>query len=206
VCVSLDSIAGGHVTVYRYPLETSGAKKNRNMWRKRPSSKEKRLVAVSVRDIGWQLRIESMSLAVQIREAPSGLEHPPITPLNEAVWDAWKAKGLAEDRRSSVARLTALKWVSISVLFAAAGLGPQMLAAYDVAVRFIVATAATVLLFNAFQAKRYTYAAVFAALVVLYNPIVPVFDFIRGWQRVALLLSTLPILASLAWLGARTTR
>lgn len=47
-------------------------------------------------------------------------------PLDEAVWQAWVAKGRAQDLRSSAVRIKALKWASIVGLLAAAGLWSRL--------------------------------------------------------------------------------
>jgi hypothetical protein len=43
-------------------------------------------------------------------------------PLDEAVWQAWVAKGRAQERRSDAAGSKAVKWASIAGLLVAAGL------------------------------------------------------------------------------------
>jgi len=46
----------------------------------------------------------------------------PIKPLDEALWQAWVAKGREQDRRSSAARMNAVKCISAVTLLAAATL------------------------------------------------------------------------------------
>jgi hypothetical protein len=55
-------------------------------------------------------------------ESQSAWAPPAARPLDEAVWQAWVAKGRVQDWRSSAARIMAVKWTSIAGLFAAAGL------------------------------------------------------------------------------------
>ena len=121
----------------------------------------------------------------------------PSKPLDEAVWQAWAFKGRAQDRRNSAARMQAVRWVSIAGLLAAAGLWSH-LAPYDLAVRFLVAACAMVVMFQAFHARHYAFAAVFGALVLLYNPVVPVFSFSGDWLGAVVMASAVPFLASLA--------
>jgi hypothetical protein len=45
-----------------------------------------------------------------------------VTPFNEAVWQAWMAKGRKQERRSAAACITVAKWALIPALAAAAGL------------------------------------------------------------------------------------
>ena len=120
---------------------------------------------------------------------------PAVKLLDEAVWQAWLEKGRAQDARSRAARAKAVKWVSIAALLAAAGFWPHP---YDVVVRFIVAGGALVVMFHAIHAKQYIFAAVCAALALLYNPVVPVFSFSGGWQRAVVLASAVPFVVSLA--------
>lgn len=143
-----------------------------------------------------------MSTLVGLQEPRSGRERSGAKPLDEAVWQAWIAKGRAQDRRSSAARMKAVKWVSIAGLLAAAGLWSQ-LTPYEVVVRFIVAAGAIIVMFQAFEARRYAFAAVFGALALVYNPVAPVFSFSGDWQRALVVTSAVPFVASLAWRNVR---
>jgi hypothetical protein len=99
--------------------------------------------------------------------------------------------------------MKAVKWVSIAGLLAVAGLWSH-LTPYEMAVRFMVAASAMVVMFQASHARHYTFAAVFGALVLLYNPLAPVFSFSGDWQRALVFASTVPFVASLAWCQAGT--
>ena len=136
-----------------------------------------------------------MSTSIGLREAR---EPPPLKASDEAVWQAWVAKGRARERQSNAARLKAVKWVSIAALLVTAGLWSQ-LTTYDVVVRFIVAAGAIVAMSNLFHARNYAFAAVFGALALLYNPVVPVFSFSGDWQRAVVVASAAPFVAALAW-------
>src|SRR5436190_20866898 len=83
---------------------------------------------------------------------------PAARPLDEAVWQAWVAKGRAQDQRSSATRIKAVKWTSAAALFAAAGLWSH-LGPFEVVLRFLVPASAMVVIFQAFQARYYTVAA-----------------------------------------------
>ena len=138
-----------------------------------------------------------MSTSVGLRELPNTWDPPPSEPLDEARWHAWVEKGHAQDRRSSAARVKAVKWVSLAGLLAVAGFWSH-LAPYDVVVRFIVAAGAIVVMLHALRAGHYAFAAVFAALALLYNPLAPVFSFSGDWQRALVVASAAPFVASLA--------
>jgi hypothetical protein len=144
-----------------------------------------------------------MSASVALPSPQEAWALPAATPLNETVWQIWVAKGRARERRSNDAGLKAVKWVSIVALVAAAVLWSQ-LAGYDVAFRFMVAAASTVVMFQAFRTGHYVSAAVFGAMVLLYNPVAPVFGFAGDWQRALVLASVFPFVASLIWRDPRT--
>jgi len=52
-------------------------------------------------------------------------------------------------------------------------------------------------MFQAFQARHYAVAAVFGALALLYNPVVPVFSFSGDWSRAMVAASAIPFVATL---------
>ena len=138
-----------------------------------------------------------MPTVVESMETQSAGAPPAARPPDEAVWQAWIAKGRAQDRRSSATQSNAMKWISIVGLLAAVGLSPFLTMPYSLALRFLLAVSAIVLMFRAFGLRHYAFAAVFGALTLLYNPIAPVFDFSGGWQRVVVLMSVLPFVAAL---------
>jgi hypothetical protein len=122
---------------------------------------------------------------------------PAVKPLDEAVWRAWVAKGRAQERRDSAARLRAVEWVSVAALLSAAALWSHV-TPFETAIRFIVCAGALCAASEVIHARRYAFAAVFGALVLLYNPIAPVFGFTGGWQQAIVAASTAPFLSSLA--------
>ncbi|MEN6603122.1 MAG: DUF6804 family protein [Bryobacteraceae bacterium] len=95
-----------------------------------------------------------------------------------------------------------MKWVTIAGLLAAAALWTH-LTPYEVVVRFMVAASSILVMFQAFQSRRYAFGIVFGALVLLYNPVVPVFNFSGDWQRTFVLASAIPFVVSLAWRNVR---
>jgi hypothetical protein len=127
---------------------------------------------------------------------------PLSKPLDEAAWQAWVEKSRAQDRRNRAARMKTVKWVSLSVLFAVTALWSH-LTPYDGVVRFIVTAGAIVLMFDASHARHYAFAAVFGALALFYNPVVPVFRVSGDWWRAVAVASAAPFVASLAWRKVR---
>jgi len=132
-------------------------------------------------------------------------EAPAVKPLDEAVWQAWIAKGRARDRQARETRIKALKWGSIVALLALAGLWSQ-LTSYDIVIRCILAAAGVGMMFEAFNKRQYALVAVFAALAVLYNPVAPVFSFSGNWQRALVVASAIPFVTSLAWHDLKAAR
>ena len=138
-----------------------------------------------------------MSDAVGLKGPTNTLTTPASKPLDEAIWQAWKAKGRAQDKRSREARIKALKWGSIVALLAVAGIWSQV-PSYDIVIRCVLAAGAIGVMFEAFNKRQYALGAVFAGLALLYNPVAPVFDFSGNWQRALVVLSAVPFAASLA--------
>ena len=142
-----------------------------------------------------------MCTSVGLLELRAVWEPPPSAALDEAVWQAWVARGRAQDRRDSAARVKTVKCGAIAVLLAA-GLW-TLPVPYELVVRFIVAATAVAVMFHAFHTRHYAFAAVFGALALLYNPAAPVFSFTGDWQRAVVLASTVPFVASISWRTAR---
>ncbi len=122
-----------------------------------------------------------------------------VTPLDEAVGQTWAAKDRAQDRRNNAVFSQGVKCIAIAGLLVAAGFWSH-LGRFDLAVRFIVAAAATVAMFHSIHTRQFVLAGLFGALLVLYNPVAPVLSFSGEWQRAVVAASTLPFLASL-WLA-----
>ena len=140
---------------------------------------------------------------VQPQTSVGGLERPVINPLHEALWQTWVAKGRTGEQRRSAARVKAAKLVSIAGLLAVGGLWSHI-TPFEVVLRFIVAAAALIVMFGAFNAKHYLIAAVSATLVLLYNPLAPVLTFSSDWHQALVLASAVPFVVSLAWRTSRT--
>lgn len=130
---------------------------------------------------------------------------PPAKPLDDVMWRAWVDKGRARERRNSARRFKIVKLLSIVVLLATAAFWSS-LAPFDLVIRFLVAIGSVVTMLQAFAAKYFAFAVLFAALALLYNPVVPVFGFVGDWQRVLVAASAIPFITSLASRDARTAQ
>jgi hypothetical protein len=139
------------------------------------------------------------------KESPSRWELPAAEPLDEAVWQAWVAKGRAHDLRSSAGRIRAVQLASITGLLAAAGFWSQV-GGFEVAIKLMVTAGAMVVMIQALQSRYYPVAAAFLTLALFYNPVAPVFTLSGSWQRVVVLASIFPFVASLAWPEWRNAR
>jgi Family of unknown function (DUF6804) len=140
----------------------------------------------------------ALSTSVELQRPREAWTPPASEPLNEAAWEAWVAKGLAQDRRSSATAIKAVKWVSIASLLAATGLWSQV-APFEVVVRFLVTASAMALAFQAFQTKHYAVTVGFGMLALCYNPLASAFSFSGDWQRAVVGASAIPFMASLVW-------
>jgi hypothetical protein len=111
-----------------------------------------------------------MSTLVGLQESRSGWGRPLAKPLDEALWQAWVAKGHAQDRRSSAARVKAVKWVSVAALLLTA-LFWRSAANYQLLLDFVVCMGAIVVVQPAVRANEYFWAAGLIAIAILFNPI-----------------------------------
>lgn len=143
-----------------------------------------------------------MSASVQLHESGEAWQVPRARPLDETAWEQWMAKGRNRDKRSEGARVMVLKWVSAIVLLATATLW-SILPPHQAVSGFIVTAGAVFLMLQSIHARHYGVAAIFGALVLLYNPAVPLLTHLGDWQRPLVALSAVPFIASLAWRRSR---
>jgi hypothetical protein len=129
-------------------------------------------------------------------------------PLDETAWRAWLGKNLLQERQRAAARIKAVKWACIGVLVVSAVASSYIfttyVSAYQAVVRFAIGLGAIVIMFESLRARQYAFTALFAAVVVLFNPLLPTFALAGNW--VILFAGVLPFLASLVWMKERTRR
>jgi hypothetical protein len=139
-----------------------------------------------------------MSDAVGQKQVTPAWESPAVKPLDEAIWQAWKAKGRAQDRQRRETSIRALKWGSIVALVVVAVLWSQ-LTSYGIWIGCVLAAASVGMMVEAFKKRQYAFGVVFAGLALLYNPVAPMFDFAGTWQRALVVASAIPFVSSLTW-------
>jgi hypothetical protein len=99
----------------------------------------------------------------------------------------------------------ALKWACMIMLIVTAVVSPYEFtpysSAFQTAVRFAVALGAVVLIAESLRRGRYIFAGLFAGIALLFNPVLPALDLSEN--RLIVLISALPFLASLIWTKRR---
>jgi hypothetical protein len=148
-----------------------------------------------------------MSHTIHFEEPRDSQAHNP-KPLDDAVWRVWLNKNLLEERQRAAARIKAVKWACIGVLMITAAVSSHVfspyISAYQAVVRFAVGLGAIVIMFESLRTRQYAFTALLAAVVLLFNPVLPAFALAGNW--VILLAGVLPFVASLAWMKERTQR
>ena len=129
-------------------------------------------------------------------------------PLDLIVWGAWLENNRQQDIQRAFARMKAVKWACVGLLLATVVVSSSVLtpyvSAYEAVVRFAIGLGAIILLFESLKARQYALAVLFAAILLLFNPIVPAFAL--AGNGALLLASVLPFVASLVRINERTQR
>lgn len=148
-----------------------------------------------------------MSITIEFQGTLHSQAHS-STPLDEIVWRAWLKKNLLQERQRAGVRIKAVKWTCISVLMATAVVSsyvsPSYLSAYQAVARFAIALGAIVIMFKSLRERQYVFTALFAGIVLLFNPVLATFSLSGNWP--ILLASVLPFAASLIWMKERPRR
>ena len=95
-----------------------------------------------------------MSDAVGLNSSTTTWETPSMKSLDEAVWQGWKAKGHAQDRRGRGTRIKALKLVSIIALLAIAALWSQLVS-HEIMIRCVLVAVGGGMMFEALSKRQY---------------------------------------------------
>jgi hypothetical protein len=119
-----------------------------------------------------------MKNLIPLKHAPPSRDVRASRPLDE-VCRAWVTRGVEHDRRSSAAFMKVTQWMIIAVLIAAWALWSQV-TPYTIAVQFIVAAGAIIVMSRALSSRQY---AVTEIPVPVYQPVAPSFSFVGGAQQ-----------------------
>ena len=143
-----------------------------------------------------------MSYSPELQFAQASNDCHSVKELDESVWRRWQQKNRIQDERATARRLATVKWFCIAALLSTAALwayAPH----FELALRAIVAMGAVVVLVQAANSRRYAFTALFTVIVLLYNPVIPVFDLSGGPHLAIVLGTTIPFAASLLRLRSR---
>jgi hypothetical protein len=122
--------------------------------------------------------------------------------LDEDVWNAWIQKSIRSERVGTANRTRIVKWICIGVLAGAAVFSETSFTAadsgYQISVRFVILLGALAIVLQSLRTRQYGFTALFAAVMVLFNPLLPAFDF--SGKSAILVVSLIPFAASLKWM------
>lgn len=127
-----------------------------------------------------------------------GFTSGPRTPLNLKVWNSWADQGRAAEHRRAATRLKAVKFLSGFLVLLSCFWWP-MAEPYASFVRFAVSAGSLVVMLRAFREGHTAAPVFFAAMALLFNPIIPVFPFAGEWMRWLMIASAIPFFAALGW-------
>jgi hypothetical protein len=120
-------------------------------------------------------------------QGPEELVGRTQTALDEKAWSAWMRKNLLQERQGVAARAKGVKWACLGVLLIAAALSlyvfPRYVSGYEAVVRFAIGFGAILIIFQSLRTRQYAFTAVFAAIVLIFNPVFPKFALSGNWDR-----------------------
>jgi hypothetical protein len=126
-------------------------------------------------------------------------------PLDATVWRRWITKNSLEEKQGLAARLKVIKWACIYVLIISVVVSSSVLApyvsAYQTVVQFAITLGAVAVVVESFRARQYAFTALFAGLILLFNPLFPTFT-LSGNGSI-LFATAILFFASLVWTKKR---
>jgi hypothetical protein len=130
------------------------------------------------------------------------LQSPSQKTPNETMWRLVGTESSAGKTACSRAPIKAVKWACVGVLMlsvvASLYIFTPYVSAYQAVVRFAIGLSAIAIIFESLRARQYAVAALFAAVVLLFNPVIPTFALAGNW--VILFAGALPV-----WYGNPNT-
>jgi hypothetical protein len=128
-----------------------------------------------------------------------------VTHLDESLWRAWGERDRMKKRRTPGTPIVVLKCVCIAVLLAGVILWTDA-PRFAFPLRAVVAGGSALVAWQAASLARYGFAAAFALLFLLFNPLLPVLSLSGSWE-VGVLVVTIGVFASsLMWLRSGRVR
>jgi len=142
-----------------------------------------------------------MSTTVVVEELPEILETAAPSLPGEVEWHVWPVEH-SPARRVRSAAIKAIKWAAILGLLALGGVWSRV-TPFEVTARYLVAAGAIIVMARSLLARRYAVVAVAGAIVLLYNPLAPLFELSGDWQRAVFVAAAAPFLSVLIWRDMR---
>ena len=142
-----------------------------------------------------------MSTAVAVEELPEVLETAIPSLPDEADWQLGPVEH-SPGRRVWSTAAKAIKWAAIIGLLALGGVWSRV-TPFEVTARCLVAAGAIIVMARSLLARRYAVVAVAGAIVLLYNPLAPLFELSGDWQRAVFVAAAAPFLSVLIWRDMR---
>lgn len=128
----------------------------------------------------------------------TGFVSPAVLPLDQRVWDSWVHQGQAEERRRAVIWRKAVTLACGLLLLGCSAWWP-MGEPFASAVRFLVSGGALVIALRAYREGHVVAPLFFAAMAILFNPVIPLFPLAGEWSRSLMIGSAIPFFAALGW-------
>jgi len=122
-----------------------------------------------------------------------------VKTIDEGVWRMADQVHRRKRIQHKAWKMRAVKYVSIAVLLATAVFWLYAME-FHLLIRSLVALGALAVTFQAMNTRSYGFVVLFAAMALLYNPIVPLFVLSGPQNLMIVLASTVPFATSLRWM------
>lgn len=126
-----------------------------------------------------------------------------VKQLDGSMWRAWSEKNSFADANANSQRWRSMQWSYIAVLLAVTALWPYAIH-FQLFLRVILMSGAVIVGMLAARQHRFAFAAMFAGVALLYNPLVPVFELSGTWNWLIVLASGIPFVTAAMVLNSRS--